>query len=205
MATADPTSSNGKAATAAADATKPQVPLIDRARRDSGHADRRAIKTRNGFRGGRQVDSYDSQYGGPYQAVDAVNPTAWPYNENARDADVACGSSVFDCKTVYGDVTTNGGNAGSSPSQRISGVIDNNVAFVLPTATPGVAPIPSVDSATPVDTTVNLYAFTAGGTASTGLTVNKGATNNFYFRGDILGAATAFSNNNADGPVAKWQ
>ncbi len=58
---------------------------------------------------------------------------------------------------------------------------------------------------TPVDTIVNLYASTASGTASTGLTVNKGVTNNFYFRGDILGAATAFTNNNADGPVVQWQ
>ena len=76
------------------------------------------------FREGNGViDSYDSKNGA---YVFAANDPSSPYYADSRDGDVVCGTSSWSQGTnwIYGDVTTNGGNA--SPA-RISGVVDNNV------------------------------------------------------------------------------
>jgi hypothetical protein len=92
-----------------------------------------AIKTSGSF-SGTLVDSYDSKSG----AYKGTNPSP-PYDVDAHDGDVVCGSASFNAGHVYGDVTTNGGSATTT---NISGVVDNNVPIVVPTATPGVSPIP---------------------------------------------------------------
>jgi hypothetical protein len=92
-----------------------------------------AVKTGGSF-SGTLVDSYDSKNG----AYKGSNP-APPYDVDAHDGDVIVGGSSFSAGHVYGDVTTNGGSATTT---NISGVVDNNVPIVVPTATPGVSPIP---------------------------------------------------------------
>jgi hypothetical protein len=213
-----------------------------------------AVKTAGSFRG-TLVDSYDSKNG----TYKGSNP-APPYDVDAHDGDVVVGNSTFSAGQVYGDVATNGGSATTT---NVTGVVDNNVPTVVPTATPGVNPIPlmpsmaggpipesgspstispplttyaigtpqegqikrvfwyvysSVDGVTinpvktsasvtlpngtvipantPLDTTVNLYV--TGNVA--GITVNKGATANIYFRGNVGDKARDFDNLNVDGP-----
>jgi hypothetical protein len=92
-----------------------------------------AVKTASTFNG-TLVDSYDSKNG----AYKGSNPSP-PYDVDAHDGDVICGGSTFSAGHIYGDVTTNGGSATTT---NISGVVDNNVPIVVPTATPGVSPIP---------------------------------------------------------------
>jgi len=94
-----------------------------------------AVKTAGTFRG-TLVDSYDSKNG----AYMGSNPAA-PYDVDAHDGDVVCGNSNFSVGHVYGDITTNGGAA---TTNQASGVVDNNVPIAVPTATPGVNPIPKV-------------------------------------------------------------
>lgn len=94
-----------------------------------------AVKTSGSFNG-TLVDSFDSK-NGDYKGS---NPAS-PYDVDAHDGDVVCGGSTFSAGQIYGDVSTNGGNASTT---NVSGVVDNNVPIVLPTATPGVAPIPAL-------------------------------------------------------------
>lgn len=135
------TTGNGKATAAVMNADKAQVTRRIELVAIPVMPIEAAIKTR-GFFTGTLVDSYDSQYG-PYAGINPVNS---PFSENAHDGDVACGGSTFTAGHIYGDVSTNGGNA---TNNNISGVVDNNVPFTLPTATPGAPPIPSLD---PTDT-----------------------------------------------------
>ena len=93
------------------------------------------IKSAGSFRGSL-VDSYDSKNG----AWTSSNPPA-PYDAYAHDGDVACATSDFYAsKTIYGDVSTNGGNA---TNNNITGVVDNNVPFTIPPAVMGTAPLAS--------------------------------------------------------------
>jgi hypothetical protein len=92
-----------------------------------------AIKTAGTFRG-TTVDSYDSKSG----VYKGANPSP-PYDVDAHDGDVIVGGSTFSAGYIYGDVTTNGGGATTT---KASGVVDNNVPIVVPTATPGISPIP---------------------------------------------------------------
>lgn len=94
-----------------------------------------AIKTAGAFNG-TTVDSYDSKNG----AYKGANP-APPYDVDAHDGDVICGGSSFSAGYIYGDVTTNGGNAATN---KASGVVDNNVPITIPPATPGIPPIPTL-------------------------------------------------------------
>ncbi|HEX8678848.1 MAG TPA: hypothetical protein VF683_02725 [Chthoniobacterales bacterium] len=99
-----------------------------------------AVKTAGRLRAsGATFDSYDgrSGYKGP-------NPAS-PYDVDARDADMVCGSSDFDATYIYGDIATNGGAARTNQA---SGVVDNNVVTILPPATSGIAPIPDLGGVT---------------------------------------------------------
>lgn len=108
-----------------------------------------AIKTGT-FRG-TTVDSYDSKN----PPVSGTNPPSSYYGNaansayaaDARNGDVACATSNFYVQTmVYGDVSTNGGNA---TKDKVTGVVDNNVPFSLPPAVPGTAPIPNLPGPNP--------------------------------------------------------
>lgn len=89
-----------------------------------------AVKTTTGSYSFPYIDSFDSRNGAyPGQSV-ATNPSS-PYYGDARNGNVVDGSATFS-GTVYGDVTTNGGNASKA---NVSGVIDNNVP---------IAPVPNL-------------------------------------------------------------
>ena len=104
-----------------------------------------AVKTNGGGYNFPWIDSYNSANGAyPGQSC-ATTPTCTTYAD-ARNGNVVDGSPNFN-GTVYGDVTTNGGNAGKST---VSGVIDNNVPvapvknWLEPTASfPAVTAAPS--------------------------------------------------------------
>lgn len=104
-----------------------------------------AVKTAQSFRG-TTVDSYDSKnppksgtnppssfYGHSPSGADAI------YAVDARDGDVIVGNSTFSAGMIYGDISTNGGNA---TTNKATGVVDNNVPIDVPPAVPGTAPIP---------------------------------------------------------------
>jgi hypothetical protein len=92
-----------------------------------------AVKTNGGSYSFPYIDSYNSANGAyPGQSC-ATTPSCTTYAD-ARNGNVVDGSSTFN-GTVYGDVTTNGGNAGKNT---VSGVVDNNV----PVATVSNLPIP---------------------------------------------------------------
>lgn len=70
------------------------------------------------------VDSYDSKNG----AYKGSNPAS-PYDVDAHNGDVSVDTSTFNSPGyIYGNITTNGGNA--LPSD-CSGVVDNNVPFAV--------------------------------------------------------------------------
>jgi hypothetical protein len=74
------------------------------------------------------TDSYNSN-NGPYYF--AANNPADPHYSDSRSGSVEVGSSNFTLGgTIYGNVSTNGGNV--KPSSSIQGVIDNNVPFTIP-------------------------------------------------------------------------
>jgi hypothetical protein len=81
-----------------------------------------AVKTNGGSYNFPYIDSYNSTNGAYPGSNCAVTPTCTTYAD-ARNGNVVDGSPNFN-GTVYGDVTTNGGNAGKN---KVSGVIDNNV------------------------------------------------------------------------------
>jgi hypothetical protein len=117
-----------------------------------------AIKTAGSFTG-TIVDSYDSKNG----AYAGTNP-APPLDVDAHDGDVVCGGSSFSAGHIYGDVTTNGGAASTSVA---TGVVDNNVPIALPTATPGVSPIPLMPGMTGGPTTEGTSPLTISPTYTT--------------------------------------
>jgi hypothetical protein len=133
LATAAATGANGKQSVAVASPDKAQVSRRIELIAIPVMLIEGAIKTGGSF-SGTTVDSYDSKSG----AYKGSNP-APPYDVDAHDGDVIVGGSSFSAGHIYGDVTTNGGSATTA---NVSGVVDNNVAIVLPTATPGVSPIP---------------------------------------------------------------
>jgi hypothetical protein len=133
LPSATPTTANGKRTVAVASADHAQVSRRIELIAIPVMLIEGAVKTSGSFNG-TLVDSYDSK-NGDYQGS---NP-APPYDVDAHDGDVIDGSSTFSAGHIYGDVTTNGGSAGNN---NISGIVDNNVPIVVPTATPGVSPIP---------------------------------------------------------------
>jgi hypothetical protein len=96
-----------------------------------------AVKTNGGSYNFPFIDSYNSA-NGIYPSGCATTPTC-PTYADARNGNVVDGSPNFN-GTVYGDVTTNGGNAGKNS---VSGVIDNNVpvAPVAPWPVPAGFPV----------------------------------------------------------------
>lgn len=130
------TTANGKATgVAVKDAGKPQVTRRIELVAVPVMPIEGAVKTAGSFRG-TTVDSYDSKNG----SYKGSNPAS-PYDVDAHDGDVVVGNSTFSAGYVYGNVTTNGGAATTS---KASGVVDNNVPIAVPTATPGVSPIPAL-------------------------------------------------------------
>jgi hypothetical protein len=81
-----------------------------------------AVKTNGGNYNFPYIDSYNSANGAYPGSNCAITPTCTTYAD-ARNGNVVDGGSTFS-GTVYGDVTTNGGNADKN---HVSGVIDNNV------------------------------------------------------------------------------
>jgi hypothetical protein len=134
LPSATPTTANGKRTVAVASADHAQVSRRVEVIAIPVMLIEGAVKTSGSFNG-TLVDSYDSK-NGDYPG--SSNP-APPYDVDAHDGDVIDGSSTFSAGHIYGDVTTNGGSASTN---NISGVVDNNVPIVVPTATPGVSPIP---------------------------------------------------------------
>lgn len=82
------------------------------------------------------VDSYNSKNysihpGYAYDPADATNPAS-AYYADAHNGNVSVGTASFtDWGSIYGNVTTNGGNVTHSGTS-ISGTIDNNVPFTIP-------------------------------------------------------------------------
>lgn len=169
------------------------------------------------------VDSYDSKNG----IYKGSNP-APPYDVDAHNGGVSVGTSVFNSPGyIYGNVTTNGGNA--LPSD-CSGVVDNNVPFTVPPQTmpthPAFQPSTSANF-TPVAassySTAPWYSFSSfnngvinnpSGTAETyvnvvvsgnitnSLTVAKGVNVRFYMVGNFDMKGKDFDNGNVDGTPA---
>jgi hypothetical protein len=97
------------------------------------------LEVGNAFAGPGQagvVDSYNSKNyslhpGYAYNPADATNPAS-AYYADARNGNVSVGTASFtDWGSIYGNVTTNGGNVTHSGTS-ISGTIDNNVPFTIP-------------------------------------------------------------------------
>src|SRR5882724_12260800 len=125
------------------------------------------------------VDSYNSKNyslpGYAYNPADATNPAS-AYYADARNGNVSVGTASFtDWGSIYGNVTTNGGNVTHSGTS-ISGTIDNNVPFTIP---PLVGPDTST-FATGSGPTLNVPSGTSAGaptqyvysSLSGGLTIN---------------------------------
>jgi hypothetical protein len=138
------TSSNGKASVAVSDLNHGQVMRRVEMVAVPMMPIEGAVKTIGGAYNFPYVDSYNSANGAyPGQSC-ATTPSCTTYAD-ARNGNVVDGSSTFN-GTVYGDVTTNGGNAGKNT---VSGVIDNNVPVAPvanwpePTSFPAVTTAPS--------------------------------------------------------------
>ena len=138
------TSSNGKASVSVSDPNRGQVMRRVELVAVPVMPIEGAVKTNGGAYNFPYIDSYNSANGAyPGQSC-ATTPTCTTYAD-ARNGNVVDGSSSFN-GTVYGDVTTNGGNAGKST---VSGVIDNNVPVATvnnwpePTLFPAVTTAPS--------------------------------------------------------------
>jgi hypothetical protein len=128
------TSSNGKASVAVSDPNHGQVMRRVELVAVPMMPIEGAVKTLGGNYSFPYIDSFNSANGGyPGQAC-AITPTC-PTYADARNGNVVDGGSSFNGK-VYGDVTTNGGNA---DKDHVSGVIDNNV----PVAPVSNLPVPS--------------------------------------------------------------
>ena len=130
------TSSNGKANVAVSDPNHGQVMRRIELVAVPMMPIEGAVKTLGGNYGFPYIDSYNSA-NGAYPGSDCAKlATCSPAQyADSRNGNVVDGGSTFN-GTVYGDVTTNGGNADKS---HVSGVIDNNV----PVAPVSNLPIPS--------------------------------------------------------------
>jgi hypothetical protein len=137
------TSSNGKASVAVSDPNRGQVMRRIEMVAVPVMPIEGAVKTNGGSYNFPTIDSYNSA-NGAYPSGCATNPSC-PTYADARNGNVVDGSPNFN-GTVYGDVTTNGGNASKNS---VSGVIDNNVpvAPVAPWKVP--AGFPAGASAAP--------------------------------------------------------
>jgi hypothetical protein len=103
-----------------------------------------AVKCASAFNGPGSagwVDSYNSN-NGPYYF--AANNPADPHYSDSRSGSVEVGTASFSQGgTIYGNVSTNGGNV--KPSSSIQGVIDNNVPFTIPSfILPTTLPLPQL-------------------------------------------------------------
>jgi hypothetical protein len=116
------TSANGKAAVLVTDANHGQVMRRVELVTVPVMPIEGAVKTNGGTYNFPYIDSYNSANGAYPGSSCATTPSCTTYAD-ARNGNVVDGSSTFS-GTVYGDVTTNGGNAGKGS---VSGVIDNNV------------------------------------------------------------------------------
>ncbi len=138
------TSANGKGAVAVADPNKPQVSRRVELVAIPMMPIEGAVKTNGGRYSFPVIDSYDSK-NGAYPGSSCATTPSCPGYADARGGSVVDGSSTFN-GTVYGDVTTNGGNA---KKNSVSGVIDNNVPVApvanlpLPTSIPATTAVPS--------------------------------------------------------------
>jgi hypothetical protein len=138
------TSSNGKASVAVSDSNHGQVMRRVEMVAVPMMPIEGAVKTVGGAYNFPTVDSYNSANGAYPGSNCAITPTCTAYAD-ARNGNVVDGSSTFN-GTVYGDVTTNGGNADKN---HVSGVIDNNVPvapvanWAEPTSFPAVTTAPS--------------------------------------------------------------
>jgi hypothetical protein len=136
LATAAATTANGKDTVSVANPNKPEISRRIELVAVPVMPIEGAVRTSGRLRA-TTFDSYDSK-NGAYPG--SPNPPA-PYDVDAHDADAVCGSSDFSAGMIYGDIATNGGAATTNKG---TGVVDNTVAQVMPTATPGVAPIPTL-------------------------------------------------------------
>ncbi len=144
LPSAGATSSNGKASVSVSDPNHGQVMRRVELVAVPVMPIEGAVKTNGGAYNFPYIDSYNSANGAYPGLSCATTPTCTTYADS-RNGNVVDGSSSFN-GTVYGDVTTNGGNAGKSS---VSGVIDNNVPVAPianwpePTSFPAVTTAPS--------------------------------------------------------------
>jgi hypothetical protein len=178
-----------------------------------------AIKALTGYNG-NGADSYDSKNG----AYPGTSNPPMPLLLDAHDGSVSTGDSSKPSGYVWGDLSTNGGNATSANA---SGVIDNNQPlsippFVLPSHPayqPGTAanftPVAAADYTTApwyffnslnngtinnpsgsAETYVNVV---VNGNVTNKITVAKGVNVRLYFQGNFSMKASDVNNNNVDG------
>jgi hypothetical protein len=141
-----------------------------------------AVKTNGGSYNFPTIDSYNSANGAYPGTNCAITPTCITYAD-ARNGNVVDGSPNFN-GTVYGDVTTNGGNAGKNT---VSGVIDNNVpvAPIANWAEPASALFPA---ATTAPSTLTPPAQEISPTGNTVIDSRQQRT--FYYHYSSLGSIT---------------
>jgi hypothetical protein len=186
-----------------------------------------AVKALVGY-DGNGADSYDSK-NGPYPG--SSNPaglspyTGLPYINDAHNGNVAVNSAVFNANYIWGDLSTNGGNATSANA---SGVIDNNAPInIAPYALPthpayqavqpaSFTPLPASDWASSpwyhyTGNLSNLNVANPSGTAETyvnivvdgdvtnSLTIAQGVNVRIHFAGNFSMKAGNVNNNNVDG------
>lgn len=119
------TASNGKGSVAVNDPNRPQISRRVELVAVPVMPIEGAVKTNGGAYNFPYVDSYNSANGVYPGANCAQNGSGCNAQQfaDSRNGNVVDGSSSFN-GTVYGDVTTNGGNASKN---NVSGVVDNNV------------------------------------------------------------------------------
>ena len=113
------------------------------------------------------------------------NPSNSTYLADAHDGDVSVATKNFsEGGPIWGDVTTNGGNATHSGYQ-ISGTIDNNVPFTI-------RPLPAPDTTGFANTNPGTQTITANSTSDS-------APTGFVFSG--IGGSVTIKNGNASDPT----
>jgi hypothetical protein len=144
-----------------------------------------AVKTNGGSYNFPIIDSYNSANGGyPFGQNCATTPTC-PTYADARNGNVVDGSPNFN-GTVYGDVTTNGGNAGKNS---VTGVIDNNVPVASIAPWPMPVGFPATASSAP--STLTLPSQVAQPSpAPAGADVDSRQQRVFYYHYTSLGGIT---------------
>lgn len=174
------TSSNGKASVAVSDPNHGQVMRRIEMVAVPVMPIEGAVKTNGGGYNFPYIDSYNSANGSyPGQSC-ATTPTCATYAD-ARNGNVVDGSPYFN-GTVYGDVTTNGGNAGKNT---VSGVIDNNVPVAPVNNWPEPNLFPSVTTAPSTLTPPAQEIAPAGNTP-----VDSRQQRTFYYHYSSLGSIT---------------